>query len=357
MGNIPQKQMNVLIDTSPLSNAHAIRGVGVYTRFLTRELEKLNNLTVKRSGELGSDEEFRADLVHYPFFDLFFDTLPLVKKNKTVVTIHDVIPLKFPEHYQPGIKGRLRFEKQKVALKTVQAVVTDSKASKLDIVKYLGVPKNKVHVVYLAGNPEIEEIGPRAVGKVKQDYGLPDDYILYVGDINYNKNIPQLIKSVKYLPEKISLVLLGKNFKEQDIPEWQWIKTQVAMSEVGHRVVFLPEILGNADQELSAIYTGARAYVQPSLYEGFGLPVLEAMQCKTPVVCAENSSLLEVGGSHVFYAKSEAESMSKAVEAALELNTSQRHDWVNQAYVWSQTFSWQKTAKNTSRVYQQILGQ
>jgi glycosyltransferase involved in cell wall biosynthesis len=237
----------------------------------------------------------------------------------------------------------------------VQAIVTDSRASKFDIVKHLGVPEDKIHVVYLAGNPEIEEIGPRAVGKAKQDYELPDDYILYVGDINYNKNIPQLIKAVKYLPEKINLVLLGKNFKEQDIPEWQWIKTQIAMSEVADRVTFLPEILGNANQELSAIYTGARAYVQPSLYEGFGLPVLEAMQCKTPVVCAKNSSLLEVGGDHAFYAKPEAESMAEAVEAVLELDTAQRHDWVNQAYEWSQTFSWQKTAKNTLKVYQQIL--
>lgn len=347
--------IKVLIDTSPLTTKSAIRGIGVYTRLLTKNLKKLDQLEVRQSTQLEQASDFKPDLIHYPYFDLFFDTLPLIKTQKTVVTIHDVIPLLFLDQYKPGVRGMMKLKKQKMALRNVDAVVTDSHASKKDISQHLPVASDKIHVTYLAGNPAIEQVGPRAVGEVKKQYQLPDDYVLYVGDINYNKNIPQLIKSLKYLPEKLHLVLLGKSFKAQDIPEWQWIETQIAMSDVRDRVIFLPEITGDADQELSAIYTGARAYIQPSLYEGFGLPVLEAMQAKTPVVVARNSSLIEVGGNYAQFAKPEAEALASAVNHFLEMETEKRQNWVDEAYKWSQSFSWQKNAEETVKVYQQVL--
>ncbi len=348
--------IKVLLDTSPLDSGHALRGVGTYTRMLTEQLEKVDNLQVVRS-ETKAAQGFKPDLVHYPYFDLFFSTLPLVRTLPTVVTVHDVIPLIFPEHYSPGIKGRAKFIKQKSALKTTQAVITDSEASKIDIKQRLSISANKISVVYLAANPELKNVSETVLRRVKRKYQLPKNYILYVGDINYNKNIPQLIKAVKYLPRNLKLVCVGSSFKKQEIEEWQWIETQLAMSDVRNRVKFITDLPASATEDLAGIYSGSVCYVQPSLYEGFGLPLLEAMQCMTPVVSAKNSSLTEVGGEHALFAEPTGASLAAAVKEVWHWTQTQRNEVIRSAYLWSQEFSWQKTAEKTIEVYQAVLNQ
>lgn len=346
--------IKILIDTSPLSNASAIRGIGSYTRHLTEALEQEKNLEVTRSSL--ADKNFKADIIHYPFFDLFFPTLPLKRKIKTVVTIHDCIPLVFPEQYKAGVRGLANLVRQKLALKSVSAVITDSEASKKDIIRFFKYPSEKIEVIPLAANPQLKAADDKQIRSVKRRYKLPTKYLLYVGDINYNKNLPQLIKTLKFLPKNIKLVLLGKNFTPQEIPEWQWIESQVALSNVEDRVIYLTNVLGDANQDLSAIYSGALAYIQPSLYEGFGLPVLEAMQCKTPVISAANSSLLEVGNKYALFTEEEtAEEFAKKVEEVLSWSKKERTDFINRAYKWSQKFSWKKTAKKTTALYHKLL--
>lgn len=344
-------KLNVLLDTSPLKNANSVRGVGMYTRMLQQELEKLPNISL-----LPTSQKAQADVVHYPFFDLFFDTLPLLNTKPVVVTIHDVIPLIFPKQYQPGLKGRARFQKQKLALRSVKKVITDSMASKRDIQTFLNVPEEKIKVVSLAGNPEIGSVGTKTQERILTRYSLPDQYILYVGDINYNKNIPKLIKTLKYLDDSIHLVCVGKNFKPAPIEEWQWIETQIAMSDVANRVHFVTDLGSDANQDLSALYSAAQVYVQPSLYEGFGLPVLEAMQAKTPVVVTPNSSLLEVAGQAAVFAQStEARDLATGVQEVLDWTKAQRTRLVKTAFDWSQLFTWQKTAAETAKIYQEIV--
>lgn len=352
-----KKQLNVLIDTSPLASGHAIRGIGVYTRLLVEELEQLPGVNVARSSAL-HDATFKADIIHYPYFDLFFNTLPFFSKTKRVVTIHDVIPLRFPKHYPPGKKGSLVVRKQKLALKNVQAVITDSAASKTDIVELLGVPEPKVFVVHLAAQAAFKVATTATIKEVRKRYQLPQQYLLYVGDINYNKNIPQLIKALKLLPEHIHLLCVGKNFYPQAIPEWQAIERQIALSDVSQRVQFLTEITGDAVPTLAALYSAALAYVQPSLYEGFGLPVLEAMACRTPVICGSNSSLLEVAGAYALSVSTvpQAEEIAKKVEELQDWSKNRRQEWTRAAYAWSQEFSWEKTAQDTLAVYQKVLG-
>lgn len=346
--------MKILIETSPLSSGHAIRGIGIYTRLLTQTLEAELGIEVVRS-ETPAAKDFVPDLIHYPYFDFFFETLPLIKKAPTLVTIHDVIPLIFPKHYQSGVKGKLRFLKQKAALKNVKGVITDSVASKNDIQEHLGFPSEKITVVSLAANPELKAASAKEIRSVKRRYKLPKNYVLYVGDINYNKNIPQLIKAVRYLPRHTKLVCVGRSFTPQDIPEWQWIQTQLALSDVEQRVKFISNLSGTDNQDLAAIYSGAQVYVQPSLYEGFGLPVLEAMQCKTPVVATKTSSLPEVGGKNAVYTQPTAEELAQGINQVLSLSKTKRQKMVNAAYKWSQNFSWKKTAKETAAVYQRVL--
>lgn len=346
-------KLNVVVDTSPLDNDHAYRGIGMYTRLLIEHLRAIPDIKVIHTSQ--EDHGIvKPDVVHYPYFDLFFATLPLTHPAPAVVTIHDVIPLLFPKAYRPGVKGRLRLQRQKLALHKAKAIITDSEASKQDIIKKLGVAAEKVHVIYLAANPQLEKARPETIAKVRRQYQLPTQYLLYVGDINYNKNIPQLIKTLKYLPDDLHLVLVGRNFKPQDIPEWQWIETQIAMSNVEPRIHFINDLPPDQPEILSALYTGALAYIQPSLYEGFGLPVLEAMQCRTPVISSQNSSLTEVGGEHVLYTEPEAEAIAEHIKNILEWTDSRRDSWLRDAYNWSHTFSWQKTAEQTAAVYRSV---
>lgn len=345
-----QQTINVWLDVAPLSNDNKDRGVGMYTRCLIDELEKIPNLTLEKKYHRST-----TNIIHYPYFDLFFSTLPILKKTNTVVTIHDVIPLLFPEKYPVGIKGNLALHKQKLSLSAVKAVITDSWSSKKDISKFLGVNNNKIHVVHLAPNPDIKKFPANLIKKVIEKYNLPKNYVLYVGDINYNKNLPALIKAIKYLPEQISLVLVGKNFKQQDIPEWHWIATQMSMSNVADRITFIDSINNKSNLDLSAIYSGAICYVQPSFYEGFGLPVLEAMRALTPVVTGDNSSLKEVGSNKVLYTELDAENIAQAIQQVISWPDEKRAEVISQALAWSQTFSWQKTALETAEVYQKIL--
>lgn len=347
--------MHVLFDTSPLKTGHSHRGIGLYTKLLSEQLRQRPDLTLSFSLAEAKKKSQKIDIVHYPYFDLFFHTLPLRKPApKSVVTIHDVIPLEFPKQYRPGKKGTLALYAQKLALSGVNVVLTDSLSSQKSIVSRLRVPEKKTRVVYLAANPVFKAQKPETVEEVRTKLDVPSTYILYVGDINYNKNLPQLIKSLKFLEPSIHLVLFGKNFTKQDIPEWQWIETQIAMSDVSSRVHFVTQV--DSDKEIAALYSGALAYVQPSLAEGFGLPVLEALRCKTIVVSSNTTSLPEVGGNHVFYADPVAESLAEAIEHVQKLSPEERTVKIMDGYTWSQTFSWQKTADETIAVYQSLVG-
>lgn len=349
--------MKIYFPLGPNAEKQAHRGVGRYYQYLKAGLEKIST---KEKIEIVSDSQ-TADIIHYTYFDLFFHSLPVFNQNKknqrTIVTIHDVIPLVFPEQYPPGKKGALAFNLQKLALKKVDSIITDSKSSKSDIIKYLRYPADKIYPVYLAANPHLQPADENAQRSIRQKYHLRKNYLLYVGDINYNKNLPQLIKSLKFLPEKIQLVCVGKNFTPQNIPEWKAIEEQVTLSQVSNRVHFLTQILGDdADKQLSALYSGAICYVQPSLYEGFGLPILEGMQCRTPVVCPANSSQIEVGGKQaIFIENTDALSIAEAVKEIIAWTPEQREKHLNAAAKYAATFSWEKVAKETLKVYQQTL--
>jgi len=341
--------IKVAFDQAPLATGHAIRGIGNYTRQLLAALKHKSEIEL-----LDMEHSREADVIHLPYFDLFQATLPLKKVKPTVVTIHDTIPLLFPKFYPVGFRGNLALTRQKLALKNVAAVITESEACRVDIQKYLGVPQDKIHVIFLAGNPELEHQLEASIKKVKNKYKLPNQYILYVGDINYNKNVPQLIKALKYLPDDLHLVCVGSHFYPHPIPEWQAIETQLALSDVTDRVQFVTEIKAEKTQELAACYSGAIAYVQPSLAEGFGLPVLEAMQCQTPVVAAHNSSLIEIGGDVVVPVQTDGESIAQGVKEVLSWSASLRADKIQEAFQWSHKFSWAKTAAETVAVYQAV---
>lgn len=347
--------LRVAIDTTSLQTGSSFRGIGVYTRNLLTELRKLPELDVQHIDEPEKLAAFKPQLIHYPYFDFFFNTLLQQQNVPIVVTIHDVIPLRFWRRYWPGFKGVRRLFQQRKALKKVDHIITDSQVSLLDINHYLQIPTQKITSVHLAGNPAITKTNQTQINRVKSNYRLPEQYVLYVGDINYNKNIPELIKMLTFLSESIHLVCVGRNFKPQPIAEWGWIEQSVASYGLKHRVHFIANLGSDANQVLSALYTGAVAYVQPSLWEGFGLPVLEALQTNTPVVCSNQGSLPEVGGEVVILVKPQAQGFATGVKQIQTWSSKNRAEFVARANKWLQQFSWSQTAEQTAQVYSQVL--
>ena len=328
----------------------AARGVGRYALWLLESVEADGQVQICHKAA-------NTNVIHYTFFDLYKQTLQSVKKGqKLVVTVHDLIPLLFPKDFPVGMRGKWNLWWQKRRLRKADAIVTDSATTKNDLVKLWRIPEEKIQVVYLAANPALAPASPQEIASVKKSYVLPEKYLLYVGDINFNKNLAQLIKALKFLPEDINLVMVGKNFIPSEIPEWITIQEQLDLSEVKSRVKFLSTI--TRDAELSALYSGALAYVQPSMYEGFGLPVLEAMRCKTVVICHKNSSLAEIGSAHVMYAESlRAEDFAVAVEKVMAMPDGKREKFLQAAYLWQQGFTWQRVSEQMIQIYEKVAGE
>ena len=362
--------MKIAIDITPLKSAHKFRGIGAYTKRLVEALQSLKRADFKvilvEKGRIPKE----CHLIHYPYFDLFFMTLPLMRKKKTVVTIHDTTPLVFPEHFPPGVKGKLKFKAQKMILKTVDGVITDSKNSKKDIIKYLGYPQGKIFVVPLAAGDifkpiaESQAVRPHSrlrskvkevkkMEKVRKKYQLPRQFVLYVGDVNYHKNILSLVKACKLI--KLPLVIVGKQAAQKKFdkahienqPLVQLIKLYGKDPEV-IRLGFVP------DKDLVAIYNLATVYCQPSFYEGFGLPVLEAMACGTPVVTSKKASLSEVGGKATIYIDPyDINDIANGLTVAIE-DENLREDLISRGLEQVEKFSWERTAKETIKVYEKI---
>jgi len=354
--------MKIAIDVSSLKNTNQYRGVGIYTDLLIKSfrLLKIPGFSFQMVEEKKFPQD--CDLIHYPFFDLFFLTLPIKKLKPTVVTIHDVIPLVFPEHFLVGLRGSLKFQIQKKSLKNVKAVITDSENSKRDIFKYLNYPKEKIFVVPLAPADDFKklEIGNWKL-EIKQKYQLPDNFVLYVGDVNYNKNIPGLIKAFsRFLLQtsehssrsSFKLVLVGKAFLDENLKEAKEILQLINSLKLSKKIVRLGWI---PTEDLVGIYNLATVYCQPSFYEGFGLPVLEAMACGCPVVSAKTSSLPEAcGDAAIMVNPYNPEDIARGIKEVL-YDISIYDILRKKGLEWVKNFSWEKVAKETYEVYQKVV--
>lgn len=344
--------MKVVIDISPLRSAHKTRGIGMYTKYLVRALRGLKTedkfvLTSKPSSH-------NADVIHYPFFDFFSLTLPPVRKAKTIVTIHDAIPLVFPDKYYPGIRGKVKFLIQKMLLKSIDFVIADSENTKKDVSEFLGFSSNVIETVHLAASKDFRPTSETEKQRVRKKYGLPKKFVLYVGDINYNKNLPALIRAFSQFRE-IELVLVTRALKDKNLPESKEIFETIVRHGLSEKIKILTSVPTESVKDLRAVYSCAFLYIQPSLYEGFGMPVLEAMACGVPVVSSDKSSLPEVGGeAAIYFNPSKGSSIKKGLEKGLNLSKHKREELVLRGYKQAKKFSWKKTAKNTLDIYRMV---
>lgn len=353
--------MKIGINTLPLHNAHKDRGIGYYTRGLLVALKKLSAVEIQ---EFTQSSQLRdVDVIHYPWFDFFFHTLPNKINIPTVVTIHDVIPLKFTDHYPVGLRGKINFYLQKRALKKCNAVITDADISKRDITQFLGIKPEEITTIPLAVDKDFRKIRQSQLIDTQKKFKLTDKFLLYVGDVNWVKNLPFLIEGfnnvIKYPNlQDLKLVLIGGAFLENSAnnthPELQslnLVNSLIKKFDLDKKILRL----GNIDKkELIDIYNLATIYVQPSFYEGFGLPILEAMSCGLPVISSNKGSLPEVGGEAAtfFDPNNMRQFESKVVEL---LNSySLRLEKSKLGITHAEKFSWQKVAERTYEVYANI---
>lgn len=331
---------------------HNNRGVGVYTNHLYSALKHQKGMLVVLV-DYGTPLN-TYDIVHYPYFDPYFRTLPFMKKKKTVVTVHDLIPFRFPKYFNPGIRGKIKWEIQKMSLKTSRMILTDSESSKKDIIKYAGVREDRIKVIYLGVSTSFRvERTIEYLEKTQKKFNLPREYMLFVGDVNYNKNVPSLLTALYVLKNnksEMKLVLVGQGFTTESVP-------------LTHMLAFIKKLgledrvirLGYVDSfDLICLYNLASVYVQPSFAEGFGLPVLEAMACGCPVVASNTTSLPEVvGDAGVLVDTSNPKNIVEAV-TNVTTNVNLRSQLIQKGLEHVKRFTWEECANKVAEIYSQL---
>lgn len=344
--------INVALINPPLQG-HQYRGTGMYTSSLYLALKDIAGIKVSLV-EFGSDLS-RYDIVHYPYFDPFFLTFPIISKKPTVVTIHDLIPFKFPKYFPVGMKGRVVWNLQKLFLRKAQAVITDSYTSKKDIIRFTGLAAEKVIPIYLGVDDEFKIIEDKyKLSQFKAKLKLPENFILYIGDVNYNKNISHLIQAFSLIREKLTdlfLVMVGKGFitLSPQLREIDKITQSLKLKDY----IKLYDHLSKDD--LVKLYNLAKVYVQPSLYEGFGLPVLEAMSCGIPVVSSKGGSLSEITNDSVIEIDPlDHKDISQKIISIID-NQNLRKEFISRGLKWKSRFTWKKTAEQTAEVYRKTI--
>ena len=392
--------LKIVIDVTPIDAKPS--GVGLYTLNLIKALSKLEN---KESFKLGLAYQFRLKnwlkiklklstkefpqsieilknncdfyeislpvkfsniaIEYFPeFFPLYIEnmiegnnifhgtnyTVYPFKGLTKIINIYDLAFIKYPSYIDSVVQNYAKIVKK--CLTWTDIIITISESSKKDIINYLNFPEEKIFVTPLASRYNINYLDnidqEKEIDNINYDFSKP--YLLFVSTIEPRKNITGIIKAFNYLKEKYKiqhqLVLIGrKGWKFE--PIFQEIETSPYNSEI-HHLNYLN------DKHLAIFYSKAEVFVYPSFYEGFGLPVLEAMTLGTPVVTSNTSSIPEVAGDGAILIN--PDEILELAEGILKVISDQKikQDLIIKGRKQSQNFSWEKTAKETLKAYQQL---
>ncbi len=301
-----------------------------------------------------------VDLMHFPHFNV-----PLFYRRPFVVTIHDLIILHFPTKRAstlgPLVYAVKQFMAKRVlshAAKNAEHVITVSEFSKKDICQYFHIPESRVSVTYESAHEysfagvdvvETEEEQRAQDIAVAQRYGISGSYVLYVGNAYPHKNVEQLITVAHIAKEQarddVQFVLVGK--KDYFYERIEKMIQEYGVEDSVHMVGYVP------DEDLGALYRCAAAYIFPSLYEGFGLPPLEAMQYGTPVICSTSSCLPEIVGDAAYpIDPSSPSGILQAIEEVCH-REDVRDQLIAKGYARLKQFSWKRMAIQTLDIYNQ----
>jgi len=269
-----------------------------------------------------------------------------------VITVHDLIRYfdmsrEIPLIHKPNARDRVYLKRDVAGIKNATGIIAVSLTTKYDLMEYLGIPEERIHVVYEGVAHERFQPGGSDT--------FPFPYILYVGSEHPRKNVPELLAALREVKDSgiapdLKLVKVGKAGGAEDDFRGQ-TRREIERLGLSDSVVFAGRI---SDRELVDMYSSALCTVLPSLYEGFGLPVLEAMACGSPVIVSSGGSLPEIAGdAGIVVSPRDPSALAGAITSMLT-NSSRRERMVERGLARAATFSWERTALETRRVYEMI---
>jgi len=355
-------------------------GIGTYVRNLLRHLSRIDQRTeyvlLCRAADCAGIEElgenFRAvpesapaysireqlripmdlrregiDLFHAPHY-----VLPPLTPCRSIVTIHDCIHLRFPQYLPNRLAYAYARSSLWVATHRSNRVLTVSEASKRDILRYFRVPESKINVIPNAIDERFGEV-PSAdeVLRVRERYQLNDPFVLYAGNIKPHKNLERLIEAFHTLRrgglDTVKLLIIG-----DEISKYAALRRAVHKYKLHKHVRFFGFV---PDKTLAVLYRLASVFVFPSLYEGFGLPPLEAMASGTPVITSNVSSLPEVvGDAALLIDPYEADAIAQAMRRVLT-DAALREDLRQRGLQRVKEFSWERSVRRVHAIYQEVI--
>jgi glycosyltransferase involved in cell wall biosynthesis len=268
-----------------------------------------------------------------------------------VVTIYDLSPMLLPQTV--SLRARLLFRfTTRLALRAAQQIIVISSATRADLLARFSIPAGRVTVIPLAADARFSPQPASVIQQARSKYALPERYLLYLGINKPHKNLVRLIEAYSQLDSRHVPPLVIAGAWDARYPE---PKARTAQLGMGARVQFLGAV---EDLDLPALYTGCTFFIFPSLYEGFGLPVIEAMACGAPVLCSHSSSFPEVAGdAALYFDPQDVQAIAATIQRGLD-DEGVRQSLAEQSLPQAGKFSWQQTAQETLAVYRQAeLGQ
>ena len=280
----------------------------------------------------------KPDVLHVPHYNV-----PIFYRGKMVITIHDLTHLIYPEF----LPNQFAYFYAKfmiwLAIKKADKVITVSQNTKNDILKMFKVNPDKIEVIYNGVGEEFVEKDKKDIQYLYQKFNIPENkkIIMYVGNLKPHKNLERLLEAYAKTKnkEETCLVLVGKAFEKYNVLEDTENKLEIKEQVIHTGIV--------TQEELIDLYNLADLFVFPSLYEGFGIPVLEALACGTPVICSNTSSMPEVGGNGVTYIDPmNVDDIKEKIE--LVNNDIDKKDYSE----WIKKFNWKDISKETKEILQ-----
>jgi len=264
--------------------------------------------------------------------------------TKSVVTIHDLIFLRYPDFYT-WIDRRLYTYKYKKACLNAGRIIAVSEMTKRDIVSFWGIDERKIDVVYQGCHPVFKlRASEEAKAEIREKYRLPEKYIFNVGSMESRKNLLLIVKALPSVPDDISLVAVGKR-----TPYTGEVEEYIRRHKLSHRVRLFHSV---PFQELPAFYQSAKVFVYPSFFEGFGIPVIEAIHSGLPVIAATGSCLEEAGGPDSIYIDpSDEQALARSINKVLA-SPETAGAMIKKGLEYAERFSDEAIARGIMQVYE-----
>lgn len=285
----------------------------------------------------------KPDVLHVPHYNV-----PIFYRGKMVVTIHDLTHLIYPEF----LPNKFAYIYAKfmlwIAIKKSSEIITDSENTKKDILKFFNVNPNKIKVIYLGVGEEFRKKDKKDIKYLYKKYQIPENkkILMYVGNLKPHKNLERLLEAYSQIEnkEETCLLLVGKAFEKYDV-----LVNREKELKIQEQVIHTGIV---TQEELVDLYNLADLFIFPSLYEGFGLPVLEALAVRVPVICSNTSSIPEVGKDLVDYFNPyDITDMKVKIEKALENKKTFEDPKIKN---WLKRYNWGKTSKQTMEELKRI---